>query len=59
MRVQEKTKIKFGVDFKCISEEKCVKLKLEGVDQVVQEGYVDLSYVKLYIELVFLRSKCS
>ena len=43
MRVQEKTKIKFGVDFKCISEEECVKLKLEGVDQVVREGYVDLS----------------
>ena len=35
--IQEKTKIEFGEDFECVSEEEGVKLKLEGVDQVVRE----------------------
>ena len=43
LKIQEKIKIGFSVDSKCVLEEEGVKLKLEDVDQVVQAGYVDLN----------------
>lgn len=51
--IQEKVKIELGENSKYVSKEG-VKLKLKGVNQVVHEGYVYLSWKKLCTHLGFL-----